>query len=265
MGQPRSIRLRPLVTLAAAGMLLAAAIGGGVATIEPALSWAPPTLFAPLGFDEFGRNLLLTLAAAGVLSITKAAVITAIILGVALAAGQLLSRTERAGVGRGLQLLVDAVEAVPPVLWVLAIFAALREPRLALVGIAFGLVTLPAAIALAAGEIRRLRHEPFVEFAYGVGLSEWQVTWRHLLPNAMAVLSPFAFQVMGIALAVDGAVGIIGMGSRTELDLGAFLLRGQESFVLQPQLMMVTLVLYVAIYAGLSALARRIVARDAAG
>ncbi len=265
MGKPPPIRLQPLAGLAAASLLVAAAIGGGLAGIDPAKSWAPPTLTAPLGFDEFGRNLLLTLAAAGALSITKAAIITSIILGLALAAGQFLSRSERAGVGRGLQLLVDAVEAVPPVLWVLAIFAALREPRLALVGIAFGIVTLPAAIALAAGEIRRLRHEPFVEFAYGLGLSEWQVTWRHLLPNAMAVLSPFAFQVMGIALAVDGAVGIIGMGSRTELDLGAFLLRGQENFVLRPQLMLATLTFYVALYAGLSTLARRMATRDAAG
>jgi peptide/nickel transport system permease protein len=251
--------------LAAACLILAAAIGGALAAIDPGSSWAPASLSAPLGFDEFGRNLLLTLAAAGLLSLTKAAVITSIILGLALAAGQVLSRSARAGVGRGLQLLVDSVEAVPPVLWVLAIFAALREPRLALVGIAFGLVTLPTAIALTAGEIRRLRHEPFVEFAYGLGLSEWQVTWRHLLPNAMAVLSPFAFQVIGVALAVDGAVGIIGMGSRTELDLGAFLLRGQENFVLQPQLMIATLAFYVAIYAGLSCLARRIATRHAAG
>ena len=262
---PKFIRLRSRAALAAASLLLVAAIGGGLATIEPSLYWAPPALSAPLGYDEFGRNLLLTLAAAGVMSIAKASVITTIILGLALAAGQLLSRSERAGLSRGLQLLVDAVEAVPPVLWVLAIFAALREPRLALVGIAFGLVTLPAAIALAAGEILRLRHEPFVECAYGLGLSEWQVSWRHLLPNAMAVLSPFAFQVMGIALAVDGAVGIIGMGSRTELDLGAFLLRGQENFVLRPQLMLTTLAFYIVIYAGLTTLTRRIVARNAAG
>jgi hypothetical protein len=64
---------------------------------------------------------------------------------------------------------------------------------------------------------------------------------------------------------VDGAVGIIGMGSRTELDLGVFLLRGQENFVLRPHLMMATLAVYVAIYAGLSYFARRMATRDAAG
>jgi len=243
--------------------LVATAIQGSRVTVDPALAWASPALHAPLGFDEFGRNLLLTLLAAAAMSIGKAVAITSIILSLALAAGQFLSRSTHKGISAGMQLLVDAVEAVPPVLWVLAIFAALREPRLALVGIAFGLVTLPAAIALAASEIARLRHEPFVEFAYGLGSTEWQVTWRHLIPNAMAVLSPFAFQVLGIALAVDGAVGIIGMGSRTDLDLGVFLLRGQENFVLQPHLMALTLGIYLAIFSALSWLARTFAVRHA--
>jgi len=96
-------------------------------------------------------------------------------------------------------------------------------------------------------------------------LSEWLVTWRHLLPNAAAVLLPFGFQVIGAALAVDGAVGIVGLGSRIDLDLGAFLLRGQENFQQHPALLIATLAVYLAIYAALSAALSRFGRRRAQG
>jgi len=246
---------------AASALLLTAALSPPVAERR----WAAPTLSGPLGYDELGRNIITTLASAALLSLGKATLITAVVLLIAFVLGHFLSRSPHRYLGAGLQLVVNAVESVPPVLWVIAIFAALREPRLALVGLAFGLVTLPAAIALAAGEIRRLRHEPFVETAYGLGLSEWLVTWRHLLPNAAAVLLPFGFQVIGAALAVDGAVGIVGLGSRIDLDLGAFLLRGQENFQQHPALLIATLAVYLAIYAALSAALSRFGRRRAQG
>jgi peptide/nickel transport system permease protein len=244
-----------------------AAGGGAPAALfapDPAQAWAAAGLAAPLGFDEFGRNVASTLAAATTLSIVKSAGLAVSVLGVALLVGQVLSISPHRHVRVLLRLLVEAVEAVPPVLWVLSIFAALREPRLALVTIAFGLVTLPAAVALAAGEIDRLRHEPFVEAAYGLGLSEWTVAWRHLLPNATAVLLPFAFQVFGAALAVDGAVGIIGLGNRTDLDLGTFLMRGKENFALHPGILASTLATYLLTFSALSCAANRMRRRHAA-
>ena len=178
-------------------------------------SWHTATPSAPLGYDEFSRNVLLTLFASALLSIMKAIAITASLLLPALILGQFITLSTHRKLTFGLKLVVDSIEAIPPALWVLAIFAAVREPRLLLVGVAFALITLPTAIALTVGEIDRLRHEPFVEAAYSLGLSEWTIATRHLLPNATAILMPFAFQVMGAALAVDGAVGIIGLGNRT--------------------------------------------------
>lgn len=255
----KAARFGLVAAAVAAGLL--ATMSGALTTAFPPdseLAWAAPSISAPLGFDEFGRNVVLTLATAAALSIVKAAGIAAAVLLAALLLGQCISLSPYGQVRALLRLFVGAIEAVPPVLWVLSIFAALREPRLVLVTVAFGLVTLPAAAMLAAGEIDRLRHEPFVETAYGLGLSEWVVAWRHLLPNATAVLLPFVFQVLGAALAVDGAVGIIGLGNRTDLDLGAFLLRGKENFALHPTILLSTLVMYLAIFAALSCVANRL-------
>lgn len=258
------------VVLLAAALAVAALVAVPTAattwfTPDPSLSWTSASFTAPLGFDEFGRNVAATLAVAAGLSIVKSAAIAVVVLFVALLLGQFLSLSPRRTLRTLLRLCVDAIEAVPPVLWVLSIFAALREPRLVLVIVAFGLITLPAAVALAAGEIDRLRQEPFVEAAYGLGLSEWVVAWRHLLPNATAVLLPFVFQVIGAALAVDGAVGIIGLGNRTDLDLGAFLLRGKENFALHPGILLSTLAMYMAIFAVLSFATTRLRRHHAAG
>ena len=246
------------VAAIAVGVLALLMFSGVLNPSSSHAAWDAITPSAPLGYDEFSRNLLLTLVAAVLLSLLKAVVITAVVLIPALILGQAITLSAHRKLSFGLKLLVDSIEAIPPVLWVLAIFAALREPRLLLVGLAFSLITLPTAIALTVGEIERLRGEPFVEIAYSLGLSEWKIATRHLLPTATAILMPFAFQVIGAALAVDGAVGIIGLGNRTDLDLGVFLLRGKENFYLHPVVLCATIVAYLLIYWGLSLASERV-------
>lgn len=217
--------------------------------MEPLQPWAPPSLFVPLGADEFGRHLLVTLASATVWSTLKGAVLASLVLTVAFLLAEALSLGRTPATRTVLRVVVGAVESVPAVLWVLAVLVSVREPRLLVVSAAFALVSLPAATAVIAGELDRLRAMPYAEAAYALGLREREVVMRHLLPNAWAVLGPSFRQIAGAAVAVDGAVGVLGLGNRTDLDLGVFLLRGLESFVTHPHLLAVTLVAYLAVYA----------------
>ena len=219
---------------------------GGVAVIVVAQggSWLPPQILHPLGTDEFGRDILATALAAAALSLGKGTAIAA----ATMALGLFFASLATARGSRHAEFLVSAaaavVESIPIVLWVMIVLVVLREPRLLVVGTAFCLVVLPSATRVIAGELYRLRAQPYVEAAYQLGAGEARVLFRYMLPNAGPVLLPYGLQVLGGAIAVDGAIGVIGLGNRSDLDLGIFLLRGKENFVQHPQLLLLALAMY---------------------
>ena len=71
---------------------------------------------------------------------------------------------------------------------------------------------------------------------------------RYIMPNATFVLGPLAVQVLGAAIAVDGAIGVLGLGNRLEHDLGVMLLRGKENFIVHPQLLGLALGMFVLLF-----------------
>lgn len=216
---------------------------------EPDLPWLAPGGIHPLGTDEFGRDIFFTSLAAAGFSLVKGfgiALVT-LVMAIALAEGITLSGHRLPALAiRG---VANVVESIPSVLWVMIVLIVLREPRLFVVGAAFALVTLPTAAHVLAGEILRLRTMPFVEAARQLGAGELRVLVVYVLPNARAVLVPYSLQLLGAAIAVDGAIGVIGLGNRSDIDLGILLLRGKENFVLHPQVLLASLALYAAIYA----------------
>lgn len=233
------------------GLLLPLVIGLGLFLVfsgESRLQWANTSLMHPLGTDEFGRDVLSTVLAATGLSLLKGLLITAVTLAAAVIVAELVTLPRTSKLAIVVRATASIVESVPVVLWVFIALIAVHGPRLVVVGIAFTLVILPIAAHVLAGEFLRLRDALYVEAAYLAGAGELRVLARYILPNAVAVLLPFALQVLGAAIAVDGAIGVIGLGNRSDLDLGIFLLRGKENFFLHPQILLAALTMYGLIY-----------------
>lgn len=215
---------------------------------EPGDPWAPPGFSHPLGTDEFARDVLATALAATGLSLLKGIAMTAATLVIAIVCAELATLRSSSAFSVVVRASASIIESVPVVLWVLIVLIVVTGPRLVVVGVAFTFVLLPSATHLLSGEFLRLREALYVEAAYLLGASELRVLARYILPNATAVLLPFAVQVLGTAIAVDGAIGVIGLGNRSDLDLGIFLLRGKESFFLHPQILGVALLMYALVY-----------------
>ena len=215
----------------------------------PGAQWVPASAVHPLGTDEFGRDLLAAVFAAAGLSLLKGLAITAAALAASIAATELVTLRPRSGLAAAVRLSANIVESVPVVLWIFIVVIVIPGPRFLVVALAFCLVVLPIATQLLSGEFFRLRATPYVEAAYHLGAGEARVLARYILPNAAAVIVPFGVQILGAAIAVDGAIGVIGLGSRSDLDLGIFLLRGKENFFLHPQVLIVAVIAYGLLYA----------------
>jgi len=215
---------------------------------EAGMPWASFSLRHPLGTDEFGRDVFATILAATGLSLFKGVLVTSVTLAFSVIVAEVVTLPRTASFATVIRVGASIVESVPVVLWVFIALIAVPGPRLVVVGLAFMVVVLPIAAHVLAGEFSRLRQALYVEAAYLAGAGELRVLARYILPNAKAVLMPFALQVLGAAIAVDGAIGVIGLGNRSDLDLGIFLLRGKESFFQHPQVLVLALLMYLVVY-----------------
>ena len=210
--------------------------------------WQEATLNHPLGTDEFGRDILSTLLIATGLSLAKGIFITGVTLFIAIIVAEIITMRNQPGLTFVVKLLSSIVESVPVMLWVLIGIISFSGSRLFVITLIFIIVVFPVATHLIAGEFIRLKKTYYVESAYQLGANEFRVLSYYVLPNARAVLLPYALQILGMAIAVDGAIGVIGLGNRTDLDLGIFLLRSKENFFIYPQLFIYTVAMYISIY-----------------
>lgn len=172
----------------------------------------PGTYGYPLGSDRGGRDLLAGVLYGARATLTIAFVVLAARLAVGATLGALAGWFAGSSLDRVVSALIDAFGAFPTVLfamlWIFAFdirsgvsaFAA----ALAITGWwGFGRATRSAVVAL--------RGRPFLEAARSVGLSEFAVFSRHVLPNLLPMLAVAAALEASAILLVLGELGFLGI------------------------------------------------------
>lgn len=109
------------------------------------------------------------------------------------------------------QRLIDIMQALP--LLVLAlIMAASLGPSLENTVIAISIPLVPQVARVIRSNTLALREMPFVEAAKAVGMSEWAIAVRHVLPNTVAPLIVVATAQLGSAILTEAALSFLGLG-----------------------------------------------------
>ncbi|MEP6494014.1 MAG: ABC transporter permease [bacterium] len=177
------------------------------------LKSAPPSWKYPFGTDQFSRNLLARVLAGARVSLAVAtlAVLTSVTIGTGfgLVSGYVGGRADAA-----MMRLLDAFLSIPRVLLliaVLSLWSPVRLPGLILLlGVTgwFGLSRLVRAETIAA---RRL---DYVEAARALGVPDWRIMWRHLLPNVATPVIVSATLAVGNVIALEAGLAYLGIGAR---------------------------------------------------
>lgn len=199
--------------------------------------------------SEFGRSMGSEVLISTAMSVLAGASVTFITAGIATLAAIAYIHFRAEGIRVGATALADTVDSVPSVLWVLAAVVAIDEPRQLVAPCIFVLLSAPAAVRLAVGECLRQANLPYILAARAFGVGSWRLLLRHMAPNGHATLVPFFLQIFGAALAIDGAVGVLGVGNRTDFNLGTLLLRGKEQLLVSPWLLSLSVIAYLAVFA----------------
>lgn len=163
-----------------------------------------------LGTDDRGRDVLSRLiwGARVSMSVGFVAVGLAVLIGVTLGAlaGFYGGKTDAA-----VLRLIEATLIVPSFFLILAVMA-FAKPSITLIMLVLGITSWPADARLVRGEFLKQKQQDYVTAARAVGLGDFRIIFRHILPNAISpVFVSAAFGIAG-AIVTESALSFLGFG-----------------------------------------------------
>jgi peptide/nickel transport system permease protein len=188
---------------------------------------AEPSLAHPLGNDDTGRDLLARLVhGAGIaVGVGGSAVLLAGLIGTLLGA---LAGFRRGIVDVVVLRLVEVFVCFPALLFTLYAAALLGDSSLGLIAVMASLFWTSFA-RIVRGELLSLRERDFVHAARSLGVSEWRILTRHLLPQLRSQIGVTAAFGMAAAITVESTLSFLGLGpGATTSAWGTILRQGAE-------------------------------------
>lgn len=171
---------------------------------------SPPTLDNWLGTDDRGRDLLAQLLYGFRVSVLFALALTVIgvLLGVITGAiqGFFGGKTDLA-----FQRFIEIWGSMPE-LYLLIIFSAVFAPSISLLLILLSLFGWMGLSDYVRAEFLRNRQLDYVRAARALGLSNWQIIWRHVLPNSLTPVVTFLPFRMSAAILALTSLDFLGLG-----------------------------------------------------
>lgn len=111
-----------------------------------------------------------------------------------------------------LMRFMDALMSFPSILLAIAIVAALGA-SIQNVIIALTISFIPHTARVVRGKVLSVREETFVESARAIGLGDWLIIKRYILPNVMAPLMVQATFILALAIIAEAGLSYIGAGT----------------------------------------------------
>ena len=177
---------------------------------NPRSSLAVPGGAHPLGADFMGRDMWSRIVYGARISLAVGLGSTALGCSFGVALG-LASGYLGGWVDLVVQRLVDIMQALPLLVLALVMAAALG-PALDNTIFAISIPLIPYSARVIRSNTLALREMPYVEAARAVGMSEFRIAVRHVLPNTLAPLIVLATAQLGSAILVESSLSFLGLG-----------------------------------------------------
>ena len=172
----------------------------------------PPDGQNLLGTDQVGRDVLSRLIYGTRVSMSVGIVAVSIQLSIAFILGS-LSGYLGGKTDMVIMRFTDVVMTFPTFVLVL-ILVSIVGPSMYNVMLVFGLFAWPGPARLVRGQVLSLREQDFILAARVVGVGDWDVLRRHLLPNVLGPVSVAATLGMAEAILTEAGLSFLGLGVR---------------------------------------------------
>ncbi len=196
-------------------VLLAIVVAGPWLAPYPAELTSPQSLAGPsaehlLGTDSIGRDVLSRMIIGGraTLSITVIAVVLALLIGAILG---LLAGYLGGAVDQAIMRVLDVLFAFPAFLLAVAVVAALG-PTIPNLILTIAIVYTPSMARVVRGPVLSVKRWDHVEAARSVGLSEFRIATRHILPMVVSPILVETSLMLSRAIFTITALSFLGLG-----------------------------------------------------
>ncbi|CAN5477738.1 ABC transporter permease [soil metagenome] len=216
-----------LLVLLTLGLMTAVFSTGDVNAVDPANRLLPPNSAGHLfGTDDFGRDLLLRVAAGARTSLMLGATVGFLSVGLGLFVGML------AGYFRALDQFImrvcDGIMAIPAILLALALVAALGANTLSLVA-SLVVVFTPRVARIARSRVLSIREETFIEACRSQGAGHARILLMHVAPNVVPLLIVQFTLLFADTVLTEAALSFLGAGvSAPAASLGNIIYDGKQ-------------------------------------
>ena len=215
-------------------LILAAAFAPWIAPYDPnhidfLAAMEAPSLAHPLGVDDLGRDLLSRLIYGTRISlfVGMSTVAIALLVGVVLG---LLAGYYGGWLDMIIMRYIDLQWAFPNIL-IAVYLVAVFGTGLANVIVAISLAYIDDFARVARGVVLSIKEEQYIDAARTVGVSDWRIMWRHILPNAMAPIIVLATVSVSYAILAEATLSFLGLGVEADTPTWGLILAEGRSFI----------------------------------
>ena len=169
-----------------------------------------------MGTDGFGRDIFTRLIAGGRMTMTIGAisVIISVIIGVIIGG---FSGYYGGKVDNILMRLAEIVASIPflPFAMILSVIVgnSLTEiQRIAVIMVILGVLSWPPLARLVRAQILAEREKEFVTAAKAMGIKEWSIIFKHILPNVITVVIVDTTLAFASCMLIESSLSFLGFG-----------------------------------------------------
>jgi oligopeptide transport system permease protein len=202
--------------------------GAAVGSDQKQRDWRP---IAWAGYDALGRSIFARCLLGGTISLAVglAAATISVVLGVSVG---LIAGYRGGWTDSGLMRTVDVLYGLPYVLMVVLFKIAFETPLTKLLDhkplnewfgpapaanvivmfLAIGLVSWLTMARVVRGQVLSIRSQPYIEACRAMGLPQWRIFLRHILPNLVGPITVYATLTVPSAILQESFLSFLGVG-----------------------------------------------------
>lgn len=169
-----------------------------------------PSLNHWLGTDIFGRDMLTRIMYGGRVSLMVGFIATAVALIIGILWGAV------AGFFGGkvdalMMRIVDILYALPFMIFIVLLMVVFGR-NILLLFLAIGAVEWLTMARIVRGQVMALRNQEFVEAAHSLGLSQWSIIRRHIIPNTLGPVIVYTTLTIPSVMLLEAFLSFLGLG-----------------------------------------------------